>query len=80
MRVVQDLFDVFDRQSGATSMARTTGLPCTAVARMILAGGVRGPGVLAPEHLGAHDGVLHAVLAELETKGVRYSTSVEALA
>lgn len=79
VRVVRDLFDVFDRQSGATSMARTTGLPCTAVARMLLSGRVRGPGVLAPEHLGQRAGILDAVLAELADKGVRYTTSVVSL-
>jgi saccharopine dehydrogenase-like NADP-dependent oxidoreductase len=67
------LLDFYDRASGATSMSRTTALPCTAVARMILAGRIAERGVLPPEMLGAKAGVLEEVVAVMKGKGIGYS-------
>ncbi|TVQ32861.1 MAG: saccharopine dehydrogenase [Phycisphaeraceae bacterium] len=72
-RFVWDLLDFYDRESRATSMARTTAFPCAIVARMIAAGEVSETGVLAPEKLGAMPGVTERVLEELERRGVRFS-------
>lgn len=64
------LFDRFNERTGTTSMARTTGYTCTAVARLVLSGRVRGPGIVAPETVGAEKGILPLVLADLAARGV----------
>ena len=79
-RVTWDLLDFFDRASSATSMSRTTGLPCTAVARLIAAGRISEPGVLPPERLAAMPGVLDTILKELAGRGIRYDFREEAVA
>jgi saccharopine dehydrogenase-like NADP-dependent oxidoreductase len=71
-RVTWDLVDFFDKQTQSTSMSRTTGLTCTAVAILIASGKLKDKGVLPPEKLGATPGILDAVTAELATKNIRY--------
>ena len=77
-RLRWDLFDLYDKASQATSMARTTAFPCAIVARMIASGKWRKPGVFTPEFLGPEAGVLEHVLAEHVKRGVRYVTSTRA--
>ena len=48
----------------------------TAVARLVLAGTFRRPGVHPPETLGAVPGLLDRVLADLAARGVRCRPSV----
>ena len=67
-----DLLDLYDRETQATSMSRTTAFPCTIVAGMIARGEIATRGVLPPELLGRQPGVLERVLAELERRGVRF--------
>ncbi|MBM4113088.1 MAG: saccharopine dehydrogenase [Phycisphaerae bacterium] len=76
-RLVWDLFDVLDSESGFTSMARTTGFPATAMARLILSGKFREKGVIAPERAALGKGVLTAILRDLAARGVRYEARVE---
>lgn len=71
-RVQYDLFDRRDRKTGFSSMARTTGFPAAAAARLILAGRLRRPGVLPPEILGAEEGVFRAVMDDLAARNVVY--------
>lgn len=71
-RKTWDLLDFYDRASQATSMSRTTAFPCTIVARMILRGEVRMPGVIPPELLGRENGVLQRVLAQLSKRDVTF--------
>jgi lysine 6-dehydrogenase len=71
-RVRYDLFDVFDRASQATSMARTTALPCAIVGRLIHAGRINTRGVIAPELLGYDHALMAHLLEELHGRGVRY--------
>lgn len=78
-RVTWDLVDFFDRASGATSMSRTTALPCTSVARMIASGKLREPGVIPPEQLGAKAGILESVINEMKTKGITYTRTTTVL-
>jgi saccharopine dehydrogenase-like NADP-dependent oxidoreductase len=77
-RVVWDLVDFYDKSSGATSMSRSTALPCTSVARMIADGRVSTKGVIPPERLGGM--VLDAVVRDMDAKGIRYTRRVEAIA
>ncbi len=76
-RMTWDLLDFYDKESGATSMARTTAFPATIVARMMLEGAWKRPGVHPPETLGAEPGLLERVLRELERRGVRYRFAEE---
>jgi saccharopine dehydrogenase-like NADP-dependent oxidoreductase len=71
--VTWDLFDMYHNATGATSMSRTTAMPCTAVARLIASGKLSKPGVHAPEQIAGEGGVLEHVLTELEKRGIHYA-------
>jgi saccharopine dehydrogenase-like NADP-dependent oxidoreductase len=64
------LFDRTDPQTGVSSMARTTGYTCTAVARLMLAGRFTRRGICPPEYVAADAGCFAAVLADLAARGV----------
>lgn len=64
------LVDRHDPDTDTSSMARTTGYTATALARLVLAGRFREPGISPPERVGAVDGALDRVLAELAARGV----------
>jgi lysine 6-dehydrogenase len=76
-RLTWDLSDAFDRATQATSMSRTTAFPCAIMARMILRGEFRRPGVIPPEFVGQTPGMLAKVLAELQRRHVRYAFRAE---
>ena len=67
--VVYRLFDRTD-EHGVSSMARTTGYTCTAIARLVLSGAFRRPGVCPPEYVGAAPGCFDEILAHLVARGV----------
>jgi len=71
-RYEYDLFDRRDRTTGYSSMARTTGFPATAAARLILAGKFGRKGVCPPEFIGADEASFRAVLNDLSSKNVIY--------
>ncbi len=71
-----DFVDRFDEASGLRSMSRSTGYVATSVARLLAVGAFRRPGVHPPETLGATEGVLERVLADLATRGVRCRATV----
>jgi saccharopine dehydrogenase-like NADP-dependent oxidoreductase len=66
-----DLVDRYHEASGLRSMSRSTGYVATSVARLVLAGAFRRPGVHPPEALGAAQGLLDRVLADLTARGIR---------
>ena len=68
--VIYRLFDRTDERTGTSSMARTTGYTCTAVARLVLEGGFRRKGICPPEFVGADEGCFMRVLADLRARGV----------
>jgi lysine 6-dehydrogenase len=70
-----DFVDRYHEASGLRSMSRSTGYVATSVARLVLAGAFRRPGVHPPETLGAIDGLLERVLADLTARGVRCSAT-----
>ena len=80
VRHVWDMLDLYDRESGWTSMARTTAYPCTIMARMVARGEITMRGVLPPELLGSQSGLADAVLAELARRGVRFEHRFELIA
>ncbi|MFP4623717.1 MAG: saccharopine dehydrogenase C-terminal domain-containing protein [Gemmatimonadota bacterium] len=70
------LVDRHDPDTDTSSMARTTGYTATALARLVLAGRFREPGISPPERVGAVDGALDRVLAELAARGVHVERTV----
>ena len=74
-RFVWNLLDRYDRATGTTSMARTTGYTATAAVRLLARRAWTRPGVAAPEHLGADEGCFGAILADLAARGVRLEPS-----
>jgi saccharopine dehydrogenase-like NADP-dependent oxidoreductase len=66
------LFDRTDPATGATSMARTTGFPCTIAARFLADGSYRSPGVHPPEHLGTEPRLFEAFRSGLAAKGIDF--------
>lgn len=75
VRYTCDLLDRFDAATGVTSMARTTGYTCTAVARLVANGRFRQPGICPPEFVGQAPGCCDAVLADLAARGVHLQSS-----
>ena len=66
------LFDRRDRRTGFSSMARTTGFPATAAARLVLAGAFDRKGICPPEYLGAEEKAFPSVMDHLRERGVIY--------
>ena len=74
-RVTYNLLDRYNAPTGMSSMARTTGYTCTAVARLVLDGRFTRKGISPPEFVGREPGCLDAVLAYLQTRNVVYEVS-----
>ncbi|RMG62469.1 MAG: saccharopine dehydrogenase [Calditrichaeota bacterium] len=72
VRYTYQMLDRTDPETGITSMARTTGYTCTAVAHLILEGHFHRPGINPPEYVGAEPGNLEFVLNYLKERGVIY--------
>ncbi|NOZ95751.1 MAG: saccharopine dehydrogenase [Acidobacteria bacterium] len=77
VRARYELLDRYDRETGTTSMARTTGYTCTAAVRAVLDGLYRAPGVSPPERLGAVPGGYAHVMRHLAERGVVFDLSEE---
>nr|NIP82011.1 saccharopine dehydrogenase [Gemmatimonadota bacterium]NIQ57627.1 saccharopine dehydrogenase [Gemmatimonadota bacterium]NIU77794.1 saccharopine dehydrogenase [Gammaproteobacteria bacterium]NIX46926.1 saccharopine dehydrogenase [Gemmatimonadota bacterium]NIY11275.1 saccharopine dehydrogenase [Gemmatimonadota bacterium] len=77
VRHAYHLIDRFDSASGLASMARTTGYTATALARLVLSGRYRVPGISPPEAVGATDGALAFVLDHLRERRVRIDHTAE---
>jgi len=77
MRHTYDLYDEYDRSSGTSSMARTTGFPCVIVARMIAQGRFVQRGVFAPEMLVLREGLFELITSELDRRGVNVRVNVQ---
>lgn len=73
---VYRLFDRFDQSTKVSSMARTTGYTCTAVARLLLEGLFTQKGICPPEDVGANEECFHRILKELKDHNV-HCTSEE---
>jgi len=72
-----DLYDRTDRETGATSMARTTGFPCAIVTRMVADGSWKTAGITPPEILGARADLTERMLAELRGRGVEIHHEIQ---
>ena len=76
-KITYNLFDVYDRTNGFTSMARTTGYVCTAVARLVLEKRFARKGISPPEYVGKEEGCLAAVFEYLQQRNVVYEMREE---
>jgi lysine 6-dehydrogenase len=74
-----DLLDRFDRETGTTSMARTTGYTCTAAVRMVAAGLYDRKGISPPEFVGRDAGAYAFILSELAARGITFKETVTPL-
>jgi saccharopine dehydrogenase-like NADP-dependent oxidoreductase len=67
---VYHLYDKFDEKAKVSSMARTTGYTCTAVARLVLEGEYNQKGVCPPEYVGADPKCFEKVISYLKERNV----------
>jgi saccharopine dehydrogenase-like NADP-dependent oxidoreductase len=72
-RLVHGLFDRTDPRTGATSMARTTGIPCAIGARLLAEGAFGSPGVHPPENLGRDARLWDAFVSGLAARGIAFT-------
>jgi saccharopine dehydrogenase-like NADP-dependent oxidoreductase len=79
IRRIYGMLDRLDRETGTTSMARTTGYTCTAIVRLVAAGLFRREGVWAPEAVGRTEGCFRFILDRLAERGVVFKESEETL-
>jgi len=75
-----ELLDRFDRATGTTSMARTTGYTCTAAVRLVAAGMFREVGVHPPEVVGAAPGCMEFMLERLAERDVVFHRRTDRVA
>jgi lysine 6-dehydrogenase len=76
-RLVWDLLDRYDPGTDTRSMSRTTGFPCTIMARLLVEKRFERPGVHPPEVVGQQPGLLEHFLEQLRARGVHYDMRVE---
>lgn len=67
-----DLFDRYDKQTGFSSMARTTGFTCTAMAHLILENKFTQKGVFPPELVAFNKDIFDFVINYLKERNVNY--------
>lgn len=72
-----DLFDRYDKETETTSMARTTGYTCTAIANLFLKGMVDHKGICPPEYVGVDKKNFEFISNYLVERGVEYNLTVE---
>ncbi len=79
VRYYYDMVDHYDREKSITSMARTTGYTCTAVAKQIAQGKFTRKGICPPEYIGQNENVYDAIIEELFKRNVILKESFEEL-
>lgn len=71
-KLVYDLYDEYDKTTNTTSMARTTGFTCCAVADLILKEKFNRKGLIPPEIIGTEPGCKDEVLWYLAERGIEF--------
>ncbi len=69
---IYNLFDQFDAQKKVSSMARTTGYTCSAIARLVLDGDFTQKGICPPEFIGANPLCFKKLIEDLKGHGINY--------
>jgi lysine 6-dehydrogenase len=72
VEVVCNMYDEYCRDSGTSSMARTTGYAAAAAARLVLEGGFREKGIFPPELVGRNEACFEFVMKYLEERNIHY--------
>lgn len=70
LRYRYDLYDEYDAETGTSSMARTTGYPCTILARQLARGEWTEAGVIPLEFAARVEGLFEHIVEELGVRGV----------
>ncbi|MCX7728276.1 MAG: saccharopine dehydrogenase NADP-binding domain-containing protein [Bacteroidia bacterium] len=70
-----DLLDRYDKNTGFSSMSRTTGFTCTAMAHLILENKFNKIGVFPPELIADDEKIFNDVMNHLEMRNVKYHRS-----
>lgn len=71
-KYIYSLLDYFDDKTKTTSMARTTGYTCTAVANLVLEGKYSRKGISPPEFVGEDEKCFEEVLTYLKERKIIY--------
>ncbi|MCD6441359.1 MAG: saccharopine dehydrogenase NADP-binding domain-containing protein [Candidatus Marinimicrobia bacterium] len=69
---IYDMYDQYDKITQTSSMARTTGYACTAVANLVLMGQFSRKGISPPEYLGEDSENVDFVLQYLKERNIIY--------
>lgn len=72
-----DLFDEFDESTKTTSMARTTGYTCNAVAKLVVEGEFLRKGICPPEFVGENEKCFEKVMQYLKERKIIYTSQVK---
>ncbi|MFP4619849.1 MAG: saccharopine dehydrogenase family protein [Bacteroidales bacterium] len=78
-RFIYDMYDEYDKKTGLSSMARTTGFAATAVINLLDKGQFQSKGVYPPEIIGKEKECFPFIMNYLRDRGVYYYMSVERL-
>ena len=70
------LYDTYNKATQTSSMARTTGYTCTAVARLIIENKFTQKGICPPEYIGANETCFIEVMSYLKSRNVIYKKEV----
>ncbi len=76
LKYVYNLFDRYDSVNNITSMARTTGYTCTAVANLMMEGMFDSPGINPPEYIGKTEGHLKFILEYFKERNIFYKLTL----
>jgi len=73
---IYNLYDVYDPVSQTTSMARTTGYTCTAIARLVAEELFTRKGICPPEYVGEEKICFDSVMQYLSERNIQYKKKV----
>jgi saccharopine dehydrogenase-like NADP-dependent oxidoreductase len=73
VRYRYELLDQYDEATSTTSMARTSGYPCSAVARLIRNGAYEHHGISPPEFIGREAKCFESVMTDLAARGIVFN-------
>jgi len=67
---IYTLYDEYDSKTNMSSMSRTTGFTCSAVARLLLEGKIKQTGLLTPEELGMDRQIFEETIRYLRKRNI----------
>ncbi len=76
-RISYTLLATFDKETRMSSMSRATGYSCTGVARCVLDGSYRRPGISPPSYIGEAPGCAERIFAHLRARGIQFERDGE---